>query len=301
MNKELEKLKKSIQNLSDLSKDPNNYVFEYVADLKNKVDSSREEKKVQIDKMSNAMIKRLEAFQEECYQNIKSQQIQETVAKTEKLVQETQTKMDAWENEVKLLVINESKWAEIHSKTKSLDIELHSAMTGFKVDLLFGRKWIHTNEHFLNFENDFNNQLIEFDKKKTIELKLVNFSKDFNQNKEFRKVNSREYSFDESTQWILQAKKVSNSFDLATFLRVKSKVFPIITDFKFSISNLKDSRKDFSESATYCFNKETEIGYDLLLEIKDIMDPENGYYDIDKDQVTIKAEFYYKAVKRIEQ
>jgi hypothetical protein len=80
-----------------------------VADLKNKVDSRKEEMKIQIDEMSDAMIKRLEAFQQECYQNIKSSQIQKTVAKTEKLVQETQAKIHAWETGAKCLIIDESK------------------------------------------------------------------------------------------------------------------------------------------------------------------------------------------------
>jgi hypothetical protein len=60
-------------------------------------------------------------------------------------------------------------------------------MNDFKSGLIFDKKWIHTKKHYIDFKNDFNNHLIEFDKKQTIELKLDNFSKVFNQMEESKK------------------------------------------------------------------------------------------------------------------
>jgi hypothetical protein len=59
----LNNLKKEIGNLVSILKDPENYIYEEISELKRQVDLDRENLKSEIDELANDLIKQLESYE----------------------------------------------------------------------------------------------------------------------------------------------------------------------------------------------------------------------------------------------
>ena len=59
----LNNLKKEIGNLVSILKDPENYIYEEISELKRQVDLDRERLKIQIDELANDLIQQLESYE----------------------------------------------------------------------------------------------------------------------------------------------------------------------------------------------------------------------------------------------
>ena len=121
----------------------------------------REELKEKIDKISNEMIDKLENYQQECYENIEKIKLEE---KTKDLVKEIESSLGEWTNDNKrmLLVSNDSKRKEIHSKAIELDQELFKRLNELKDKLMMNKTWIYRGKENFNF-NEYEKELIHFD------------------------------------------------------------------------------------------------------------------------------------------
>jgi hypothetical protein len=94
------------------------------------------------------MIKRLETFQEECYQNINLSNIQEKIKAVEAEIAKNQEKLDAWTKELNLLLYDEAKWNDIKNKADFLNLHLRNNFDELKMNLLKDEFWV--------FENNLN-------------------------------------------------------------------------------------------------------------------------------------------------
>jgi hypothetical protein len=68
----LKKFKKEIDNLESTLKDPENYIFEEIQEIKRQIDLDRERSKVQIDELADGFIKKLEELEQKFKSEYKS-------------------------------------------------------------------------------------------------------------------------------------------------------------------------------------------------------------------------------------
>ena len=159
-NEEIKKLESSSQELNDLIKDPKNFIFETISEIKKDVDLRREKLKVKIDEISNEMINKLNNFQKECYDNIDKINYEE---KTKDLVKEIESNLNEWTKDDKrmLLVSNDSKRKEMHSKAIQLDTKLFSRLKELKEELMISQNWIYKENQKVSKE--YEKELIQFE------------------------------------------------------------------------------------------------------------------------------------------
>ena len=68
----LNKFKKEIDNLESTLKDPENYIFEEILNIKRKVNLDRERSKIQIDELADGFIEKLEEYEQKFKSEYKS-------------------------------------------------------------------------------------------------------------------------------------------------------------------------------------------------------------------------------------
>ena len=69
----LEDLKKEYQNLEAIVKDPDNFIYEEIGELKRQVDLDREKSKIEIDKLADDLIQQLESYEKKFKAEYKAQ------------------------------------------------------------------------------------------------------------------------------------------------------------------------------------------------------------------------------------
>ena len=160
-NEEIKNLEFSSQKSNDLIKDPKNFIFETIAKLKRDVDLRREKLKEKIDEISIKMIDKLDNYQQECYDNIDKINLEE---KTKDLVKEIESDLYEWtKDDKRMLIISEdSKRREIHTKAIQLDTKLVSLLKEVKEELMMNREWIYLENENIHF-NEYEKELIQFE------------------------------------------------------------------------------------------------------------------------------------------
>ena len=138
---ECNKLLKTLDTLNNMKKDPNNFIFGHISKLKNQVDLRKEKIKKEIDDLSGEMIKKLEVFEKECYENTKNIKSSD---ENEKIIREAQATFDEWESGLTLMIADDTKRNEIQLKVKELDIKLLEIKSNFEKELLKKQVWIHS-------------------------------------------------------------------------------------------------------------------------------------------------------------
>ena len=153
-NKECETLETSLKQMNDLLKDPENFIYEHINELKRNTDLRREK----FNSICDEMIKKLGTYQQECYENIKKARIKE---ENEKLINETKACLDEWQQTNKLLTLDDSKRVEIHTKAKELDEKLSVSLMKMKNELLMNKFWFHVPNK--KVDADIQNELVLFE------------------------------------------------------------------------------------------------------------------------------------------
>jgi lipid A disaccharide synthetase len=97
--------------------------------------------KLEIDKKSDEMIKKLEKYQEECYENIKLSNIQEIIKTAEKKITKNQEELVTWTKELNLLLNDEAKWDIIKKKADLLNSKLKDNLNELKMNFLKDEYW----------------------------------------------------------------------------------------------------------------------------------------------------------------
>ena len=137
--RECKRLEATLDNLTNLKNDPVNFIFEYISKLKNKVDLRREEIKLDVDRQSDDMIRRLEAFEQECYEKTKQSKL---VAQGDELLKKARASLDEWSGGAKLMVSDESWRKEVVLQAKELDLKLINFRQMLKSNLLMNKVWM---------------------------------------------------------------------------------------------------------------------------------------------------------------
>ena len=160
VNEEIEELIVSYQQINYLIKDPRNHIFQTISKLKRDVDLRREKLKEKIDDISNKMINKLENYQQECYDNIDKIKIEE---KTKDLIKEIESSLNEWTNDNKrmLVVSNDSKRKEIHSKALQLDMNSFKRLNELEEELMMYKVCVYLENEMV--ERELEKELIQFD------------------------------------------------------------------------------------------------------------------------------------------
>ena len=158
-NEEIENLEVSFQEINNLIKDPKNFIFETISKLKRDVDLRREELKKKIDEISNEMINKLDNYQQECYDNIETIKLE----KAKDMVKEIESDLNVWTKDNKrfLLISNDSKRNEIHSKAIKFDTNVFKSLKELKDELMMNQNWIFKENKKVTEE--FEKELIQFE------------------------------------------------------------------------------------------------------------------------------------------
>jgi hypothetical protein len=161
--KEIESLESTLNKVNDFINDPKNYIYETVSKLKRDVDLRREKLKEKIDEISNQMIEKLDNYQKECYENIANIKLEE---KTKGVLDEIKKNLEEWTKDDKriLVVSNDLKIKEIHSKAILFDTRLFKLLKDLKIELTMNKVWtLYINKENENNPKEFMKELIQFD------------------------------------------------------------------------------------------------------------------------------------------
>ena len=159
-NDEIKKLESSSKKLNDLIKDPKNFIFETISNLKRDVDLRREKLKEKIDEISNEMIEKLDNYQKECYDNINKIKLEE---KTKDQFKEIESSFEEWTKDNKriLLISNDLKRKEIRSKAIELDTKLFNRLKELEEELMMNQNWVYKENEMV--KEEFEKELWQFD------------------------------------------------------------------------------------------------------------------------------------------
>ena len=159
-NEEIENLELSFKEINDLLKDPNNFIFETISNIKREVDLRKEKLKEKIDEISEEMIHKLDNYEKKCYENIVINKLEE---KTSDMFKEIQANLEEWNKEDKsiLMVSNDSKRKEIQSKAIEFDTKIFAALIDLKKELLMNKNWVYLENEKVTAE--FEKELIQFE------------------------------------------------------------------------------------------------------------------------------------------
>lgn len=159
---ECERVNFTLKDLHDLIKDPDNHIYEYVSDLKTNVELRREKIKIEIDKISDEMISKLEAYEKECYENFQSGKLSQIIETTESQIKKGESLVEDWSKSLSRLVIDESKWTDIKARALNLDTELKRFINKVENSIKMEKKWVYSNSE--NIENEFTEELRLYEK-----------------------------------------------------------------------------------------------------------------------------------------
>jgi hypothetical protein len=158
---QLKSLEDNFRQVNDLIKDPKNFIYEKIHDLKRDVDLRKEKLKAEIDKTCAEMIAKLDEYQQECYENIPSLKLEENTS--DALLQAQKYLDEVTKDNKKLLIVSDdSKRKEIQTKAKQLDIDLFVRCENLKEELMMNKAWFYTESKTV--VDDLQKELIQFDK-----------------------------------------------------------------------------------------------------------------------------------------
>ena len=129
-----------INQYEDVNKDPKNFIFDYVSKFKFQIDVKREELKEKIDKVSNDLIKRVGNFETECYKNLKSKSMKKKISTFNKELEEIKGKLAKWNDQLKIMIIDEQNWENIRSKSIIKYNQLENLFENFKRELILNKE-----------------------------------------------------------------------------------------------------------------------------------------------------------------
>ncbi len=129
-----------INQFEDVNKDPENFIFDYVSKIKFQIEIKREELKEKIDRISNDLIKRIETFEIECYENLKSSTMKNKISDFNQEVDKVKEKLANWNHELEILIIDEKNWENIRSKSIILYNQLDNLFENFKSELILNKE-----------------------------------------------------------------------------------------------------------------------------------------------------------------
>jgi hypothetical protein len=132
-------LKEKIDKTNEFLSAPHLYLSAYVKNLKHEAEMRRDELKRDIDKLHEEMCRKLDAYESECMSNLSS--LQSSFRTLEESNDETLDMISEWRKELNMLVIDESKWTSIQSKTFFLESQLNGRVDEIKDEVRMNKFW----------------------------------------------------------------------------------------------------------------------------------------------------------------
>ena len=145
--------------IGDLIKDPDFFIYEEVSGLMRVIDLRREELIDEISKLSLGMIDDLNAFRVECNNNLRREEIVEGMARLEEENFDSLIKLDDWSIELSALTLSESKRMDIYEKASLFENQMKIRLQDLKDKLLLDTRWIHAKNLKFSIKN-FRKELI---------------------------------------------------------------------------------------------------------------------------------------------
>jgi hypothetical protein len=293
------KLRKILNEVNKLIQSPGCFVFDHTAELKRIVDLRREELKLKIDEQSIEMIQRLDLFRKDCNENLRRLDTVEKLASCETLHEATSRELNDWMDQLNTFeTIDERKLNEILSRASLLEKQFQSCLIGLRQNLTLNQVWLF--EPNTKFSKDFGKELRSIESKYSINFETSKFS--LNDNQKSPSLTFGDFSWNVTTH-----KEVGNDGEL--YLKIclncesleKEKYFLIANVF-YTLLHLNDASKNCSSSKRESFfNRQEDIDNlarekaeinDFIL-IKDLMNTENGYYDLKNDTIKLRIDFNF--------
>jgi hypothetical protein len=157
---QIKSLEENFCKANNLIKDPKNFIFEKIHCIKREADLRKENSKKKIDEIYAEVIAKLDKYQQDCYENIQSLNLED---KFSDVLLEAQKYIDEWtkDNNQLLIVANDSKRKEIQTKVKELDINLFARYETLKEELMMNKAWFYIESETV--VNDFQKELKQFE------------------------------------------------------------------------------------------------------------------------------------------
>jgi len=133
---EINDAENNIQNIENLDKDPENYIFDYFEELKRQVDLRREQLKLQLDNSSDEIIQSIESAKENCIKLSKETiKISTEIEKSKEELTELVGRFDTFE-------IDNEKFEEIRESLTVLNEDLTRKLEEFKESIIGDKNYI---------------------------------------------------------------------------------------------------------------------------------------------------------------
>jgi hypothetical protein len=125
-----------LEDLQEAKKDPHNFIFERIGELKNEIDLMREESKLKIDDEANRIIEILVAYEAKCQANLTSVDFTKRTDSLDRLCKEISEDMVRWQAALGKFDSPKHVWMGIRNMGSLHCIDLKASLASFKNFLL---------------------------------------------------------------------------------------------------------------------------------------------------------------------
>lgn len=301
---ELELIKQldlSINELRVLNNDPDNFVFDYVSTIINKIDSERERLIAKLHEVSSVMINKLNSFREECKANFKN--FEGLINENKSIITNLEQKSKKLKKKLRKPQLDQNLADEMIKETKTSLDENKTRCSELKTKALNGKEWLFypkyfqfTSENFgvFKFEDKFNVTEVA-----TIKFVINEFST-FKKNKSSLVSPSRIVA---NLPWQIEAKKQKSlihpsksDFGFSLITTDRSTDWSAVVDFEFRL--LHNAQHNLIRKSQSLFNSvNSSWGFQSFITMDKLLNPQQGY--IKNDSITL--EVWLKVNKKINQ
>lgn len=280
--KSLNSLKKSIEQLKSLKKDPKNMIYEYFSDLRNKINIDRETIKYKIDEHYLGLIDEVKLIEDDhIFKN--NYVLVENNKVFVSVIDRAEIQLAEFKKELDIPKIDFGKWENIQFESNHQIAQIKHKITDFENELLANKRY--------TFEsNDFDKVNLKAKITYKVFIRRDNFMEDYGSfhvlKKGFKKFSETKNASFKSDKhffngigWCVSLKNQGGN-NLGFYIDCKRGTTCITKEIdaniKVSLCNIRDPEN----------NKIVEYsrsGMDSFISFKDIF--ENGFYDTENDSI----------------
>jgi hypothetical protein len=145
------KMNELIEEVEQLVKDPINYIYEQIGDLKRRIDLAREEFKLKIDDEAEMLLKKMQKYENNCKQSLRSSSVESKLKRIESKMETTKLDLDNWRRYLDKFTVNCSEYENIQNKCKDSISEIKNRLDSLKKTFLM-KKFDRNEEAVKSFE-----------------------------------------------------------------------------------------------------------------------------------------------------
>lgn len=275
--------------ISLLCKDPYNYVFKYVSAIRNKIDLRREKIIERAHLLSDEMLNKLKVFEDECKGNLKN--LNDLISQNQTEMKIYEKKSEEWREKLRTPKLDKQKVNEMIKETDNCLIEKKAMCLSIKNKLLIEKECFFEPKDFLFSETDFGLFNMKERDEATFQFVISEFSK-FKESKH-SSVSPNVCMF-RGLPWKILARHEKDN-DFGFYLQCntddKSKTWSVTAEGELRLLHLNDLKKNFVRKLpSHLYNfKENDWGFKNFFRMKKFCDPKKGYYDVERDCITLEV------------